>query len=135
MGSTEDERHSHRATRDWCIRWLANLSIGYPLFLIFVLYMEWWLAGQVLGHPPRLYADDPKYIDEIAGIQTLVALTFLGLIPFLPFATALNVYCTRVPIRRDGQLAVRMILVGLTWFGTVMFLSWDPWEVLKWWLD
>ena len=46
----------HRSRR---LTILANVTAAYPLLIIGLMYSEWFLAWQALGHKPVPWVDDP----------------------------------------------------------------------------
>ena len=79
-------------------RWLAlvaNTALIYPLIALATLYAEWLLAWYVLGHRPRPSLDDPKFIVGSNWMHPFVTIVILGMVPFLFFAIASNLFLAR----------------------------------------
>lgn len=62
------------------VAWWA-LSI-YPVVLVVSVYLTWTAAWCELGHRPRPYFDDPKYISALVGL--CLPLTWALLVGYVP---------------------------------------------------
>ena len=119
-------------------RWipaLAYITFASPLYPIIALYTEWLLAWHALGHPPRLSADEPKFIDGSSWMHPVVELTLLAVVPMFFSSLMLNAY--HEVERRDHSvfLTIRIFALCALWLGSLVFLAWDPWQVAVWWWD
>src|SRR5262245_46235761 len=46
----------------------AWLAAFYPGLVLLSLYVTWLIAWYLLGHPPRIYLDDPNFIHPFVNI-------------------------------------------------------------------
>jgi cation transport ATPase len=118
----------------------AKASFAYPLIMLGSLYLTWFVAWAVLGHPPRPSLDDPKYISTLVNISYAITKVLiiaapgalvlgLGLIPLHIAAHTTS---------KKGLLTksiVPLLLFAGLWCTTLIITRIDPWNVGKWFMD
>ncbi len=122
-------------------RWAGLLETGawiaaaWPLFFAVLLHACWLHAWVLLGHRPRPYLDDPKYIPGLGGWGWPTSLACLGILPaglalvgLLPLRLG-----AAAPPRRHARVRCGASL--LLYVGVMAALRADPWAVFDWWLD
>ena len=114
---------------------LANTTAAFPLFLVASLYGQWLLSWLVLGHQPRPSVDDPNYIAGASWMGFVTGLAFMGYVPVLVVAAALNTLHGLRHRNPGPQAALRISIVVALWLGTLALLRLDPGLVVSWWLD
>lgn len=120
-------------------RWLllpAIASWAYPLLLVGSLYMTWAVAWTVLGHPPRPYLDDPKFISMWVDIARDIALVLMIGFPAAMIGGAAVITWFGM-LRKVGKwrIILALAVLALVWAATVAFVRWDPWCVGYWFWD
>lgn len=113
----------------------AQLSLVFPLSVLWSLYGEWLLASLALGHPPRPSIDDPKDVPlaNIAHWGTMIAL--VAMLPMGVAALALNTWDASARKLGGGVIAARAVVILGLLAGTIAWLRWDPGRVMYWWMD
>ncbi|XAM00572.1 hypothetical protein OT109_04110 [Phycisphaeraceae bacterium D3-23] len=115
---------------------LAAVLWSYPFVLIAAHYLTWFTAWGALGHRPRLYIDDPKYIS--AWVTACFNITVLVMIAF-PAAFLIGFFATSwycISHRRSffATSALLVTFLGL-WGAMIGFVAWDPNNVINWFMD
>jgi hypothetical protein len=114
---------------------LANATLAYPFLSAGLLYGCWIYAGQVLGHAPVAWLDDPG--DTIGGyLYNFVSWVAIVPIPFAFFGCLIfNVNYVLKARSSAAQAGFRALTAAAIW---LWFWSWvirDPGEIHKWWMD
>jgi hypothetical protein len=109
--------------------WAASLQPPVPLVY---LYATWVVAWCVLGHRPRVYLNDPKYLGEIVAI--LRCMFFVAFLPgsaiCLGTGLVLTVVCSA---RRSVHWP--LVVLPLAWLAAFVLFRWDPLGVSEWLFD
>ena len=112
--------------------WVAVL---YPLVYALLLYAEWIIGWQVLGHRPRPSIDDPKSIGlTVTAFHSLNMLMLLSLLP-VGFAGFILAIMHGFAPRRGTSAGLALFCWVLVWGGTFYVFRWDPFHVMNWWMD
>jgi hypothetical protein len=103
---------------------IHNLLAFAPALVVLSLYVLYWQAGVLLGHPPVPYADDPKFI--VPGSIRLDILYFLVLFNLIGtcFGLVIVPVLSVVMWKRYARLWSVLLLVAFV-LGFVM-LRLDP---------
>jgi len=102
------------------------------------LYVTWLAAWSVLGHMPRPYLDDPKFIGWVVDVPYALA---IGLLNAAPVAAGATLLLAPLALVRPGQrVQLRRSLLGYVgvvalWVAAIGVLYLDPGDVTKWFLD
>lgn len=107
----------------------------YPLFVVACLYVEWFLAWTLLGHAPRPSIDDPKFIPGASSMHWVTLVAFVSLFPIAVAGLAVNALYVARDRFRWSRLAARWLGVIALVAGAIVWMRWDPWRVVDWWLD
>jgi Na+/proline symporter len=117
----------------------------HPVLILASFYATWLTAWCVLGHPPRVYADDPKYIGPIVGVPygaTHLLIQGLPLIWLLGAALIVVEFIRHLfqPAIQPLKEAVQRVAAPLLWeffllVSSFAVLRWDPLRVVYWYMD
>jgi len=115
-------------------------SFAYPPLTLAWYHVAWLTAWAVLGHRPRYLLDDPKYIHWSVEIPSLIAhwmtLASFGILPLSALATStLGWYAGGSSARRLRCILVDLSVLGLCWFGGILYLRADPFGIIDWYFD
>lgn len=116
--------------------WFIWVGCVYPAALLFLLYGSWALAYVSLGHPPRAWIDDPKYLSPLVSICRdgffILALAAMPVL-FISFAFFAIGFLARI---LQKQYSLRgLVIPSLPFILLVLAIVIDPGEVLKWMAD
>jgi hypothetical protein len=122
------------------IRVAAWVCSFYPAALLSSLYATWLTAWFELGHCPRVYLDDPKFIGPIVKVPYIV--TWILLRQFIA-ASKISVVLILASVGRllarrkslDRVAALLILLPFVAWVLSVALIRWDPGYVYYWFLD
>lgn len=117
--------------------WFSKLAIAvwcYPLLLIAILYLTWLSAWFSLGHRPRPSLDDPTEINAgVTAIYTMAGIVLVGFPAAALIGTITQLFF--VKSRSWSRRLAASILLIVFWSAVVMFLRWDPFSVMMWYMD
>jgi hypothetical protein len=119
----------------------AWLFSCYPLLCLSSIFATWLTAWFALGHCPRPYLDDPKYISPLVDVPLLLAQALgFGLYPSpwicVVFVIADNVRSTRQGSKREAQTGpFLLVILPLVWCLTFVLLFCDPGQWVSWFID
>jgi hypothetical protein len=112
----------------------------YPILPLSSLYATWLTAWFALGHRPRPYSDDPKYIGFPVDMPYFLTWTLLsGTVPVLLIGAVLVLAEINRSAPRGRKWTARIIALlvvpPLVWSLAYLVLQWDPWQVRYWYFD
>jgi hypothetical protein len=114
------------------------VAVGYPLLVLFSLYLTWLAAWVVLGHPPRSSLDDPQLISPILIFNVVTSILLLGSpIALLAAIVLAMIRVIQGPTWKASKFPL-VALIGIvpwTWVAGCILLSWDPLNVMVWYFD
>ncbi len=115
---------------------LANVTAVYPLLVMGLMYSEWSLAFEALGHKPVAWIDDPVESSGAFWIHFVAGWLVIFGMP-LAFGTGLisNIAYVRRTEASAAQAGIRASTFAGIWLGFFIWAAFDPNEVSKWWLD
>ena len=127
------------------LRTAAWVCAVYSLVVLSSFYATYLTACCVLGHRPRVYLDDPRFIGPIVEVPYASTFFFVQGIPFIwvscavlvVAAVARNLWRASVqPLREAVQRFVAPFLWGVFfWTSSFVVLRWDPLSVVYWYFD
>jgi len=109
--------------------WASSLQ---PAVVLLYMYVTWATAWCVLGHRPRPYLDDPKFISPIVDAPyDMFAFSFkLGWMICAYNGFLLTAVC--FALRRN---ICPLLALPFAWLASYLALIWDPLGVLSWYFD
>jgi hypothetical protein len=120
-------------TRTWSLRLPILVTWLYPFLLVGGMYGAWFSAWITLGHRPRPSLDDPKSIGMFVDLAcSAAAILLIGFPAFVLAGLALQLADVNREIWK--RLFNCVFLSGL-WYAAIMFLRWDPFDVVLWIFD
>jgi hypothetical protein len=124
--------------RRWIFFMLAgmhHLLAFAPALVVLSLYVLYWQAGVLLGHPPVPYADDPNFI--VPGSIRLDILYFLVL--FNMFGTYFGLFIVPVlsAVMWTRYSRIWSVLLLVAFVLGFIALRFDPGlpPIMKWYID
>ncbi len=125
------------------IRALALVCSTYPLLWMGSLYATWFTARLVLGHRPRVYLDDPKFISPIVDVPYNATFLLLMGLPMALVSCIPLVFVRAIVmlVRREVRPWVGLawiVLPVLVWGFTIAVGRWDLFEantISAWFID
>jgi hypothetical protein len=110
---------------------------AYPVILLISLYSTWLLAWLSVGHQPRPYQDDPKYVNWLVTLfysKTLlllmgcyVALLLNGIIVLIEVVQKVR--------RRQWDFVLLVIVPVVLWLCLFLLIDRDPGKIGVWFFD
>ena len=116
------------------------LSSFYPVLLLLSLYTTWLAAWYGLGHRPRLYVDDPKFISPLVSLPHRFSWLLLGwFFPALMISVVFWLISVSRPALYGRSWATgsiwSLVVPPLLWFSIFILFRWDPGLVFYWFMD
>ncbi len=114
-------------------RWIDWVCWLMALLPILAVHFSWLVAWLVLGHQPRPYLDDPKFINWGVSIMCMVSGMLMLSIP----AQAISGPLVQITTAGRSQTA-RVIYSAITLLilvSTFLIFRWDPLRVMDWFMD
>ncbi|MCP4196695.1 MAG: hypothetical protein GY762_06040 [Proteobacteria bacterium] len=109
----------------------------YPFVMVSAVYIP-YLAGRYhLGYWPRIYQDDPKYIEGfwMWTYEVSIWVVLLGA-PLALLSSVCHVALTVIRGRTDrGKVVIEFVIGVLLLLLAIQFLRDDPHGVVEWFLD
>ena len=114
-------------------RWIDWFVWTFPLLPVSSLYCTWLVAWLSLGRIPRVSLDDPKNIGIAVDIlYLLTALLFL----MLPLAATIGPLAQLTVGSRKRRTRVYYVAISIAVsVSAIVFLRFDPFGVLNWYID
>ena len=115
----------------------TQVFLIFPIVLVLFFYFT-WLAGRVsLGHWPAPHIDDPKFIEGFwMWTYDLTAILFYIGIPASFLCAIVSLIRCLITNSTNWRNRVAEVIVG---FGllvlAIVFLRWDPNNVIEWFFD
>jgi hypothetical protein len=108
--------------------WVLSL---YPLMVPVCLYTTWLTAWCVLGHRPRLWLDDPKYINPLIDVPLTMTAFSISVWPISMGSGLVLAMGSKKP----RSITNPLLTLSAVWLSVIAFLLWDPLGVFNWVLD
>lgn len=110
------------------------LGFGYPMLLLAILHLYWFLAWVSLGHPPRPSLDDPVEVGSLpmlwlSGSMMMVA---PGVAVLVVITELLNLLGSSRPIQIRF---LWIVMVATCWIAAYAYVWWDPLRLFEWYMD
>src|SRR4051812_34208319 len=109
--------------------WTASLQ---PFMVLVYLYATWITAWYVLGHRPRYWVDDPKYISPVVDVAR--SLVYCALLFGAPISLVTGLTLAGACYAWRAAVAPLLIL-PFAWIAAYVILRWDPHRVALWYMD
>jgi hypothetical protein len=105
-----------------------------PAMGLVSLYASWVTAWCVLGHRPRVYLDDPKYLSPLVAVPH-----FMAWFSFIAWPFSLGAGFTLAAVsaaqRRWRSVVYPLVLLPLAWLSAIVTIRADPLDILDWFFD
>jgi len=114
-------------------RRMAVISSYYPWVGMLIVLGTALHASYLLGHWPRIYRDDPKFIAGLGPMYVLAIISLLGF-PFALFINGAAAFIVFIHAELKGwrEYIVPMIIGSIGWTLWIVFIKTDPGDIYAW---
>jgi hypothetical protein len=118
----------------------AWTSGAYPLLFVVSLHATWLAAWRQLGHRPRIYTDDPKFIGPpIDFLHRLKWELLAGWLPFFVLCCSFALYGFWASVLRGKKSVIGGLPTSAaplaSWFLALLLCQSDPLLIVYWFMD